>query len=104
MCKQVVQQYIVVPEKKVSNLNCPQWQSEQNFLVYYHRLFLGRSIHSPAQLEEFARFQESHRTRRAFLTESAEKAYNPAGGQWGSGLSFRMLLDIVIRAIVIARI
>jgi hypothetical protein len=81
--------------------------------------------------------------RRAFLAESAERAYNSrAGGQWGSGLSdlateslidavgyhlvpmyrvigptaavallvlflvgiLRMLLDIVIRAIAIARV
>ena len=51
-------------------------------------LGLGRSIYSPAQLEEFARFQESQGTRRAFLAESAERAYNSrVGGQWGSGLS-----------------
>jgi hypothetical protein len=106
-------------------------------------LGLGRSIYSPAQLEEFSRFQESQGTQRAFLAESAERAYNrQAGGQWGSGLSdlateslidavgyhlvpmyrvigptaalallllflvgiLRMLLDIVIRAIMIARI
>jgi hypothetical protein len=106
-------------------------------------LGLGRSIYSPAQLEEFTRFQESQGTQRAFLDESAERAYNSrAGGQWGSGLSdlatqnlidavgyhlvpmyrviglttavvllvlflvgiLRMLLDIVVRAIAIARI
>ena len=39
-------------------------------------LGLGRSIYSPAQLEEFVRFQESQGTRRAFLAESAERAYN----------------------------
>jgi hypothetical protein len=45
-------------------------------------LGLGRSIYSPAQLEEFARFQESLGTRCAFLAESAERAYNnQAGGQ-----------------------
>ena len=50
-------------------------------------LGLGRSIYSPAQLEEFALFQESQGTRHAFLAESAERAYNSwAGGQWGSGL------------------
>jgi hypothetical protein len=48
-------------------------------------LVLGRSIYSPAQLEEFAHFQESQGTRHTFL---AERAYNSwAGGQWGSGLS-----------------
>ena len=86
-------------------------------------LGLGRSIYSSAQLEEFAYFQESQGTRRAFLAESVERAYNSrAGGQWGSGLSdltteslvdavglflvgiLRMLLDIVIRAIAIARV
>ncbi len=106
-------------------------------------LCLGRSIHSPAQLEEFARFQESQGAWRAFLAESAERAYNSlSGGQWGSGLSglateslidavgyhlvpmyrvirptaavallvlflvgiLRMLLDIMIRVIAIARI
>jgi hypothetical protein len=51
-------------------------------------LGLGRSIYSPAQLEEFARFQESQGTCRASLAENAERAYNSrAGGQWGSGLS-----------------
>ncbi len=51
-------------------------------------LGLGRSIYSPAHLEEFARFQESQGTQRAFLAESAERAYySRSGGQWGSGLS-----------------
>ncbi len=106
-------------------------------------LGLGRSTYSPEQLEEFARFQKSQGTRRAFLAESAERAYNTrVGGQWGSGLSdlatahlidavgyhlvpmyrmigptaavallvlflvgiLRMLLDIVIRAIAIAKV
>ncbi len=48
----------------------------------------SRSIYSPEQLEEFSRFQESQGTRRAFLAESAERAYNTrVGDQWGSGLS-----------------
>ncbi len=51
-------------------------------------LGLDGSIYSPEQLEEFARFQESQGTRRAFLAESTERAYNTrVGGQWGSGLS-----------------
>ncbi len=36
-------------------------------------LGLGRSIYSPAQLEEFTRFQESQGRRCAFL---AERAFN----------------------------
>ncbi len=56
--------------------------------IKVRNLGLGRSIYSPAQLEEFARFQKSQGTRHAFLAESAERAYNSwAGGQWGSGLS-----------------
>jgi hypothetical protein len=51
-------------------------------------LGLGRSIYSPAQLEELACYQESQGMRRAFLAESVERAYNSrSGGQWGLGLS-----------------
>jgi hypothetical protein len=106
-------------------------------------LGLGRSIYSPEQLEEFKRFQESQGTRRAFLADSAERAYNSrVGNEWGSGLSgiatdslidavgnhlvpmyrvigptaavallilflvgvVRMMADIIIRAIAIARV
>ncbi len=43
---------------------------------------LGRSIYSPAQLEEFACFQESQGTQPAFLAQSMERAYNKRiGGQ-----------------------
>jgi hypothetical protein len=57
---------------------------------------LGRSIYSPAQLVEFARFQESQGTRRAFLAESAERAYNSRSrGQWGSGL-----LDLAAESLI----
>jgi hypothetical protein len=104
---------------------------------------LGKSIYSPEQIDEFIRFQESQGTRRAFLAESAERAYNSRfGGEWGSGLTdlatdhlvdvvgfhlvplyrllgptamiaililflvgiVRMMLDIVVRAIAIARV
>jgi hypothetical protein len=70
-------------------------------------LGLGRSIYSPAQLEEFARFQESQRTRRAFLAESAERP--TTAGPVALLVLFlvgilRMLLDIVIRAIAIAKV
>jgi hypothetical protein len=107
------------------------------------RIGHGKSIYSPEQIDEFIRFQERQGTRRAFLAESAERAYNSRfGGEWGSGLTdratdhlmdvvgfhlvplyrllgptaviaililflmgiIRMLLDIVIRAIAIARV
>ncbi len=73
-------------------------------------LGLGRSIYSPEQLEEFMRFQESQGTRRAYLAESAERAYNSrVGGEWGSGLTGAAtdsLIDAVgnQRAIAIARV
>jgi hypothetical protein len=49
---------------------------------------LGKSIYSPEKIDEFIRFQESQGTRRAFLAESVERAYNSRfGGEWGSGLT-----------------
>jgi hypothetical protein len=104
---------------------------------------LGRSVYIPAQLEEFAHFQESEGMQRTFLAESAERADNGrVGGEWGSGITglatvnlidavgyylvpmyrvidpaaavallilllvgiLRMTLDIVIGAMVIARV
>ncbi len=60
---------------------------------------LGKSIYRPEQIEEFIRFQESQGTRRAFLAESAERAYNSRfGGEGGSGLTDRAtdhLVDVV---------
>jgi hypothetical protein len=51
-------------------------------------LGLKKSIYSPEQIQEFVRFQESQGTRRAFLAESAERAYNGrTRGEWGSGLT-----------------
>ncbi len=55
-------------------------------IIEVMNLGLGRSIYCSAQLEEFALFQESQGTWRAFLAESAERAYNGrVGGEWGSG-------------------
>jgi hypothetical protein len=36
---------------------------------------LGKSIYTQEQLEEFARFQDSQGTRKAYLAETAEMAY-----------------------------
>jgi hypothetical protein len=36
---------------------------------------LGKSIYTQAQLDEFARFQDSQGTRKAYLAETAEMAY-----------------------------
>jgi hypothetical protein len=106
-------------------------------------LGLGKSIYSKEQMEDFARFQDSQNTRRAYLAETAELAYlGRSGGEWWLGLTdlgrdqivnavgyrliplyrligptavivilvmfivgmARMLLDVLVRAIIIARV
>jgi hypothetical protein len=105
-------------------------------------LGLGRSIYFKEQMEDFARFQDSQNTRKAYLAEAAELAYlGRSGGEWGLGLTelardqivnaveyrlillyrligptavmilvmfivgmARMLIDILVRAIIIARV
>ena len=38
--------------------------------------------------EDFARFQDSQNTRKAYLAEAAELAYlGRSGGEWGLGLT-----------------
>ena len=51
-------------------------------------LGLGKSIYTRGQLEEFAIFQDSQGTRRAYLAETAELAYGgrSESGGWGLGL------------------
>jgi hypothetical protein len=50
---------------------------------------LGKSIYTQEQLEEFARFQDSQGTRKAYLAEMAEMAYSSRNerGEWGLALS-----------------
>ncbi len=99
--------------------------------------------YSKEQMEDFARFQDSQNTRKAYLAEAAELAYlGQSGGEWGLGLTelardqivnavgyqlipryrligpmavivilvmfivgmARMLIDILVRAIIIARV
>ena len=101
------------------------------------------TIYSKEQMEDFARFQDSQNTRKAYLAEAAELAYlGRSGGEWGLGLTelardqivnavgyrliplyrligptavivilvmfilgmARMLVDILVRAIIIARV
>jgi hypothetical protein len=51
-------------------------------------LGLGRSIYSKEQMEDFAQFQDSQNTRKAYLAEAAELAYlGRSGGEWGLGLT-----------------
>jgi hypothetical protein len=51
-------------------------------------LGLGRSIYSKEQMEDFAQFQDSQNTRKAYLAEAAELTYlGRSGGEWGLGLT-----------------
>ncbi len=61
---------------------------------------LGKSIYTQEQLEEFARFQDSQGTRKAYLVETAEMACDGRNerGEWGLALSSAAqgsLIDIV---------
>ncbi len=61
---------------------------------------LGKSIYTKEQLEEFARFQDSQGTRKAYLAETAEMAYTGPNekGEWGLALSSAAqgsLIDII---------
>ncbi len=63
-------------------------------------IWLGKSIYTKEQLEEFARFQDSQETRKAYLSETAEMAYTGRNekGEWGLALSSAAqgsLIDIV---------
>ncbi len=60
----------------------------------------GMSIYTQEQLDEFARFQDSQGTRKAYLVETAEMAYSGRNerGEWGLALSTAAqgsLIDIV---------
>ncbi len=50
---------------------------------------LGKSIYTKEQLDEFARFQDSQGTRKAYLAETAKLAYTgpSENGEWGLALS-----------------
>jgi hypothetical protein len=68
--------------------------------VKINNIGLGKSIYTREQLEEFARFQDSQGTRKAYLVETAEMAYSGRNekGEWGLALSSaaqRSLIDIM---------
>ncbi len=61
---------------------------------------LGKSIYTKEQLEEFARFQDSQGTQKAYLAETAEMAYigRNEKGEWGLALGSAAqgsLIDLV---------
>jgi hypothetical protein len=57
--------------------------------VQVNDIGLGKSIYTQQQLDEFARFQDSQGTRKAYLAETAEMAYigRNEKGEWGLALS-----------------
>ncbi len=68
--------------------------------VEVNNIGLGKSICTKEQLDEFARFQDSQGTRKAYLAETAERAYTgrTESGEWGLGLSpaaHGSIIDIV---------
>jgi hypothetical protein len=68
--------------------------------IKINNIGLGKSIYTKEQLEEFARFQDSQGTRKAYLVETAEMAYTGRNekGEWGLALSSAAqgsLIDLV---------
>ncbi len=60
---------------------------------------MGKSIYSKEQMEDFARFQDSQNTRRAYLVEKAELAYlGRSGGEWGLGIT-DLARDQIVNAV-----
>ncbi len=57
--------------------------------VQVSNIGLGKSIYTQEQLDEFARFQDSQGTRKAYLAETAEMAYMGRNerGEWGQPLA-----------------
>ncbi len=56
--------------------------------VTVNNISLGKSIYTKEQLEEFAQFQDSQGTQKAYLVETAEMAYigRNEKGEWGLAL------------------
>jgi hypothetical protein len=68
--------------------------------VTINNIGLGKSIYTKEQLEEFARFQDSQGTVKAYLAETAEMAYigRNKKGEWGLALGLAAqgsLIDLV---------
>ncbi len=58
---------------------------------------MGKSIYTKKQLEEFAAFQDSQGTRKAYLAETAELAYMGRNekGECGLALGAQAQLSLV---------
>jgi hypothetical protein len=65
--------------------------------VTVNNIGLGKSIYTKEQLEEFARFQDSQGTRKAYLSEMAEIAYigRNEKGEWGLALGSPVQISLI---------
>jgi hypothetical protein len=65
--------------------------------VTVNNIGLGKSIYTREQLEEFARFQDSQGTRKAYLAETAEMAYigRNEKGEWGLALGSAAQVSLI---------
>ncbi len=65
--------------------------------VAVNNIGLGKSINTREQLEEFAQFQDSQGTRKAYLAETAEMAYigRNEKGEWGLALGTAAQLSLI---------
>jgi hypothetical protein len=65
--------------------------------VNVNNIGLGKNIYTKKQLEEFVAFQDSQRTRKACLAETAELAYMGRNekGEWGLALGAQAQLSLV---------
>jgi hypothetical protein len=65
--------------------------------VTLNNIGLGKSIYTREQLEEFARFQDSQETRKAYLAETAEMAYIGRNeiGEWGLALGSAAQVSLI---------
>ncbi len=65
--------------------------------VMVNNIGLGKSIYTKEQLEEFARFKDSQGTRKAYLAETAERAYigRNEKGEWGLALGSAAQVSLI---------
>jgi hypothetical protein len=65
--------------------------------VTVNNIGLGKSIYTKEQLEEFARFQDSQGTRKAYLAETAERAFSGRNekGEWGLALGSAAQVSLI---------
>jgi hypothetical protein len=65
--------------------------------VEMNDISFGKSIYTKKQMDEFAAFQDSQGTRKAYLAETAELAYKGRNekGEWGLALGVQAQLSLI---------